>query len=59
MQLSIRTDRDTLYKIRYVAQYEARSMNSQINTLIKHAIIDFEKNYGKIELDEHEEPKPK
>ncbi len=48
--LSIRIDEDTLNKLHIVADYEARSANSQILILIRDCIEEYEKKHGKIEL---------
>ena len=46
-----RIDSDTLAKLRYVAAYEGRTANSQINILIRDCINKFESEHGKIELE--------
>ncbi len=48
--LSIRIDEEMLNKLHYVADYEARSANSQILVLIRNCIKDFEKEHGEIEF---------
>lgn len=52
--ISIRFDRETHDKLFYVAQYEGRSGSGQIMYLIRRCIMDFEREHGKIELDEKE-----
>ncbi|MDE6591500.1 MAG: hypothetical protein K2K57_00350 [Oscillospiraceae bacterium] len=52
--LSIRIDDKTLNKLHYVADYEARSANSQIIILIRDCIDEFEKENGEITIDKHE-----
>jgi len=54
--LSIRIDNDVLDKLRYVAAYEGRSINSQIVYLIRDCIVKYEKEHGAIEV---AEKKPK
>ncbi len=39
-----------LDKIGYIAEYEGRSKNREIEQLIKKRIEDFEKEHGKIEV---------
>ena len=48
--LSIRIDEEMLNKLHYVANYEARSANSQILILIRECIEKYEKEHGKIEF---------
>ena len=48
--LSIRIDEEMLHKLHYVADYEARSANSQILILIRDCIANYEKEHGKIDL---------
>lgn len=48
--LSIRIDEDMLDKLHVVADYEGRSVNGQINVLIRDCIAAYEKEHGKIEL---------
>jgi len=40
---TLRIDEDLLNKLKYIAKYEKRSVNSQIMMLIKKFIADFEK----------------
>ncbi len=46
--LSIRIDSEMLDKLHYVASYEGRSANSQINVLIRECIEKFEEKHGEI-----------
>ena len=48
----LRVDGDILAKFRYVCGFEGRSANAQIIQLMLKFIADYEKEYGKIELDE-------
>lgn len=48
--LSIRIDEEMLDKLHYVADYEARSANSQILILIRDCIEKYEEKHGKIEI---------
>ncbi len=48
--VSIRIEEEMLRKAAYVADYEGRSANGQINILIRDCIAAYEKEHGKIEL---------
>ena len=49
--VSIRIEEEMLSKIAYIADYEGRSVNSQILVLIRENIKSFEDINGKIEGD--------
>ena len=51
-QFTIRIDPLLLKKIRYVAEYNARSANREVETLIKKHIEEFEKKHGEITFDD-------
>ncbi len=57
--LSIRIDSEVLNKLHYIADYEGRSANSQINVLIRKCIKNFEEKYGEIEFGAEVKPKVK
>lgn len=46
---SIRIDEETLHKLHVIADYEKRSVNSQIVVLIRRCIEQFEENHGKLQ----------
>lgn len=48
--ISIRIDEAMLHKLHIVADYEARSANSQVLILIRDCIEKFEKEHGEIEI---------
>lgn len=48
--LTVRIDDEMLDKLHYIASYEARSANGQINVLVRECIEKFEEKHGKIEL---------
>ena len=48
--LSIRIDEEMLHKLHVVADYEARSANSQILILIRDCIERYEQQHGPIPL---------
>ena len=50
VKFTVRTDAQLLKMFRYVAEYNARSANREIELLIRKHIQDFEKKQGKIEL---------
>ncbi len=47
-KFTLRTDSELLKKIRFVADYNGRSANREIEMLMKKHINEFEKKYGKI-----------
>lgn len=47
---TLRIPQDLLDKIGYIAEYEGRTKNKEIEQLIKKRIAQFEKEVGKIEL---------
>lgn len=47
--VSVRIEEEMLDKLAYVAEYEGRSVNSQILVLIRERIQAFEAEHGKIE----------
>ncbi len=47
--VSIRIEEEMLHKLGYVADYEGRSINSQVLVLIRQSIHAFEETHGKIE----------
>lgn len=50
----LRVDGDILAKFRYVSEYEGRSANSQIIQLMLKFIAAYEKEHGKIELENND-----
>ena len=53
-QFTIRIDPLLLRKIRYVAEYNARSANREVEMLIRNHIVKFEKENGVITDDDLE-----
>ena len=39
-----------LQKLEYIADFEGRSKNRELEQMIKHRIADFEQQHGKIEI---------
>ena len=48
---TLRISRLLLDKLGYIAEYEGRTKNKELEQMIKKRIADFEKENGKIELD--------
>ena len=46
---TMRVDSELLRKFRYVAEYNARSANRELEVLMKRHVAEFEKKVGKIE----------
>ena len=50
VRYTMRIDRNLLDKFGYIAEYEGRSKNRELEQMIKRRIAEFEKEVGKIEL---------
>lgn len=48
-KFTLRTDPELLKKFRYVAEYNARSANRELEVLMKRHVAKFEKEHGQIE----------
>lgn len=48
--LGLRIDEETHKKFKYLVEFEGRSMNSEVLYLIRQAILEHERKYGKIKL---------
>lgn len=51
VKFTVRTDSELLKKFRYVAEFNARSANRELEVLMKKHIAEFEKVYGQIEIE--------
>lgn len=51
---TLRIDRVLLDKLKYIAAYEARTANKQIEQLIRKCVRDFEAEHGEIDPEEKE-----
>ncbi|MBR2132599.1 MAG: hypothetical protein IJ955_08755 [Oscillospiraceae bacterium] len=51
-KFTVRIHPDSARKLVYIADYYGRSQNKQIDWLIKQCIIEFEKEHGKIDLED-------
>lgn len=47
-KFTLRTDKELFKKFRFVADYNARSANREIEVLMKKHVNEFEKKHGKI-----------
>ena len=52
IQTGIRFDPELLYKIAYVAKENKRSLNAQLEYLAQNCVKEFEKENGRIPVDE-------
>lgn len=50
-KFTLRIDTELLRKFRYVAEYNARSANRELELLIKKQISNYESKHGKIPVD--------
>ena len=50
--LGLRIDSELHYKLHFISRYEGRSANGEVIYLIRKAIEEFEKQHGKIEIDQ-------
>ena len=50
IRYKLRTDKVLFRKFRYVAEYEGRSANKEIEQFIKRRVAEFEKEHGKISI---------
>ena len=52
---TMRIDREVFQKFRYVAGYDGRSANKELERCLRKYISSFEHKYGEIPLDEEKE----
>lgn len=50
LHYTFRTDGVLFRKFRYIAEYEGRSTNKEIEQFIKKSVAEFEKEHGKISI---------
>ncbi len=50
LRYTLRLDRHLFAKFRYIAEYEGRSANREIEQMIKKRVEDFEKEHEEIKL---------
>lgn len=53
-RLTVRINSETARKLAYIADYNGRSVNRQIDWMVKREIAAFERINGKIELENEE-----
>lgn len=51
-KFTLRIDPDLLKKIRYIAEYNARSANREVEFLIRNHVKNFESQHGEIKFDQ-------
>lgn len=51
LRYTLRIDRHLFAKFRYVAEYEGRSANKEIEQMLKKRVQDFENEHEEIQLD--------
>lgn len=49
---TLRVSRELLDKLAYIAEYEGRTKNKELEQMMKHRIAAFEKEHGPIILDQ-------
>ena len=49
---TLRVEPELLEKLGYIAEYEGRTKNRELEQMIKRRIVDFEKEHGAIECAE-------
>lgn len=54
LRFTLRVDRLAFKKYRYIADYEGRSANRELEQHIKKRVQEFEAIHGKIELEDEE-----
>lgn len=52
LRYTLRADRILFQKFRYIAEFEGRSANKEIEQYLKRRVAEFEHEHGKIELDQ-------
>lgn len=52
VKFTLRTDSELMQKFQYVAEYNARSANRELEVIMKKHIAEFERTHGKIEIEE-------
>lgn len=48
LRYTLRIDRHLFKKFKYIAEFEGRSANKEIEQMLKKRVIKFEKEYGEI-----------
>ena len=50
LRYTLRVDRTLFQKFRYIAASEGRSANKEIEQYLKKRVLDYEREFGKIEV---------
>ena len=58
LQFTLRLDEALLNKLGYIAEYEGRTKNKEIQHLIQQHIVHFEQEHGAIDLREIQQEEP-
>ena len=51
-RFTLRVPQVLLYKLGYIAEYEGRTKNRELEQMIRRRVADFERQHGEIRLDE-------
>ncbi len=51
LRYTLRVDRILFQKFRFIAEYEGRSANKEIEQYLKKRVAEYEKEHGKIETE--------
>ncbi len=54
LRYTLRVDRSLFQKFRYIAEYEGRSANKEIEQYLKKRVAEFEQLHGKIDISGYE-----
>lgn len=55
LRYTLRVNRELFKKFRYIAEYEGRSANKEIEQYMKRCVRDFEAQHGEIKIPESDE----
>lgn len=51
--VTLRTDKEVIDKLKYIADFENRSDNKELEHILKSYIVQFEKEHGEIKVTEN------
>ncbi len=55
LRYTLRVDRTLFRKFRYIAEFEGRSANKEIEQYLKRCVSEFEEKHGRIDIDPDKE----
>lgn len=55
LRYTLRVNRELFKKFRYIAEYDGRSANKEIEQYMKRCVFEFEQKHGKIETSDKTE----